>query len=147
MIIDRIDKLSRYARMDARFMTAVTSLRELPRGIAEGRYPIDDDMFLLIQTPQTARLEEGSFEAHQKYVDIQVLLEGEEMISYADPADLKVHAAYDEERDIALFKGPDNAVKISTGMFYVMFPGEAHKCCCHTTAGLPLKKAVFKIRA
>jgi biofilm protein TabA len=52
--------------------------------MAVGRYPIDgEQMFALVQSPMTQAWETGKAEFHSRYIDIQYLLEGEELIGYA----------------------------------------------------------------
>jgi biofilm protein TabA len=147
MIIDNVDNFSRYFSLDPRYKTADEQLKALPQGIRDGKYPISDDMYMMIQERRTGRVDEGSFETHEKYIDIQVVLEGEEVMSFADTGSLSEKQAYDAEKDIALYEGEGENVKVKAGTFYIMYPGEAHKGCCHYTKDLPVKKAVFKIKA
>ena len=73
------------------------------------------------------------FEAHKKYIDFQFVLEGEEYISYSNQDALIEVKEYAPEEDIILLKGKDNPIHVSSGMFYILFPEDAHKGCCHIT--------------
>ncbi|QBC42399.1 YhcH/YjgK/YiaL family protein [Iodobacter fluviatilis] len=71
--------------------------------MAVGRYPIDgEQMFALVQSPITQGWDAGKPEFHSRYIDIQYLLEGEELIGYAI-SDHTLSKKYDQlaERDIA----------------------------------------------
>jgi biofilm protein TabA len=147
MIIDKTAQLERYAPLDERLQMVAQALKTLPKDIPDGRYPLSDDVTMLIQVRTTAKLESGLFETHERFIDVQVILEGEEVLSFAELNDLAVSQPYDTDKDIAFYSGQGDLAVIRAGMFYLMYPGEAHKCCCHHAEGLPLKKAVFKIRA
>lgn len=114
-----------------------------------GRYPIDGDkMIAIVQTPMTQPWETGMPEFHQRYIDIQYLLEGEELIGYL-PANPTLENAKDQllERDIAFVHPQANETRLvlTPGMFAVFFPGELHKPCRALNTPMPIKKVVIKI--
>ena len=53
------------------------------------------------------------FEAHRKLWDLQLVLEGEEMIGAAPIETLTETVPYDEANDIAFYKGSGSTVKLS----------------------------------
>ncbi|AZN36594.1 YhcH/YjgK/YiaL family protein [Iodobacter ciconiae] len=118
-------------------------------GMESGRYPINGDlMFALIQTPQTQAWESGKPEFHSRYIDIQYLFEGEELIGYAPPNKtlLKTHDQL-KERDIA-FVAPitgESRLYLTPGMFAIFYPGELHKPCRASNQPMIIKKVVIKI--
>ena len=114
-----------------------------------GRYPIDGDkMIAIVQTPLTQPWETGMPEFHQRYIDIQYLLEGEEVIGFL-PADPTLERAKDQlnERDIAFVHPQANETRLvlTPGMFAIFFPGELHKPCRALNEPMPIKKVVIKI--
>ncbi|WP_027468748.1 YhcH/YjgK/YiaL family protein [Deefgea rivuli] len=117
--------------------------------MAPGRYPIDgDNMIAIVQTPLTQPWETGMPEFHQRYIDIQYLLEGEEVIGYL-PANLELERVTDQltERDIAFVHPQANETRLvlTPGMFAIFFPGELHKPCRALNAPMLIRKVVIKI--
>ena len=95
MIIDTIGHLERYFPIDARLHVVAEALETLPPDIADGRYPLSGDVTMLIQVRETAQLSQGLFETHERFIDVQVILEGEEVLSFADTKDLTEAQGYD----------------------------------------------------
>ncbi|WP_373974352.1 YhcH/YjgK/YiaL family protein [Chitinibacter sp. SCUT-21] len=117
--------------------------------LAPGRYPIEgDQMIAIVQNPQTQPWETGMPEFHQRYLDIQYLLEGEEVIGFsiAQP-DLPLATDQLTERDIAFVHPIENESKLvlSAGMFAIFFPGELHKPCRSLNQSQQIRKVVIKI--
>lgn len=54
---------------------------------------------------ETKPQEEIPFEAHKRYWDLQLVLEGEELLGYAPLAELTETVAYAEKDDIAFYRG------------------------------------------
>ena len=117
--------------------------------MAPGRYPLDGDkMIAIVQTPLTQPWASGMPEFHQRYIDIQYLLEGEEVIGFL-PANPELERVTDQlaERDIAFVHPQANETRLvlTPGMFAVFFPGELHKPCRALNTSMPIKKVVIKI--
>ncbi len=110
-----------------------------------GRHDVEgDELFCLIQDYNTKS--EGKLEAHNKYIDIQVVIRGNERIAYAERSVLTADGDFNDESDIGFFGGSGDPVFLREGDFAVFFPGDAH------APGLTAKgessrvrKAVFKI--
>lgn len=114
-----------------------------------GRHPIQGEkMIAIVQSPQTQPWETGMPEFHQRYIDIQYLLEGEEVIGYhIAQTDLALATDQLVERDIA-FVHPvplESKLILSPGMFAIFYPGELHKPCRSLAASQVIKKIVIKI--
>ncbi|AMC34709.1 YhcH/YjgK/YiaL family protein [Janthinobacterium sp. B9-8] len=136
--------------LPAAIETALDYLRSTDFSKMEiGRYPIDgEQMFALVQTPITQTWESGKPEFHARYIDIQYLLEGEELIGYAIANDTltKTHDQL-AERDIA-FVAPisdESRLYLKPGMFAIFYPGELHKPCRAVNEPMRIKKVVIKI--
>jgi len=97
----------------------------------------------------TKPAEEGQFEAHRKYIDVMIMIDGEEMIYVKEVNRLKeITQPYDEEKDI-LFAKPETdgtAVRLKPGMFCILFPQDAHIPGRISTTSMPVKKLVGKVR-
>ena len=89
MIIDTLDNLSLYAKLNPLFPKVVEFLKanDLNK-MASGKYEIEgDDLFVNITTAKSKAPDEAVLETHQKMIDIQVPLSGDETFGYT-PAGL-----------------------------------------------------------
>jgi YhcH/YjgK/YiaL family protein len=101
-------------------------LRLLP----DGRVDIDGDrVFALVQRYETVRTEAPMFEYHRKYIDVQFMAKGEEVIGWAITETMKITKAYDEKKDICfgmVKKGKWTPVLLQAGQTAVLWPEDAH---------------------
>ncbi|MFC4601113.1 YhcH/YjgK/YiaL family protein [Cohnella hongkongensis] len=114
-----------------------------------GKYEWDGErMFLLIQEPQTAPKAERKPEAHRRYADIQLLIEGREWIGCARRTDRSAVVEDElETKDYALYEDPEDEIGLvmSPGSFAIFFPSDLHRPCVCVGAPESIKKAVVKI--
>ena len=150
MIFDRIERVSAYAPQ-IRFAAEIDrfcrehELETLPAG----RYDIcGDDLYMNLQTAVTAPFPERSWESHDLYADLQLVVSGEESFG-ASCAALPEPQEARPESDIRIYKsmpGPVSVLTLSAGEFVFFAPGEPHMPCGTTGTPGTVKKAVFKIR-
>ncbi len=146
MIIDKFDNIRFYSGLLHNLesgLEAVAALR-IPE---VGRYEFDGGYFM-VQKGSTKPLAEGTFEAHRKYVDIQIILEGSEEVAWQDITDLTTATEYNQEKDAERLNGSfEHVMKISEGMFYIAFPHDGHKPVSHTEVPQTFTKIVMKLPA
>ena len=113
-----------------------------------GTYPVDDDIYYMVNEYETKYSREARYEAHQKYVDIQYMLEGEERMEFADVAALEVDEAYDSDRDVVFLKDPKtvDSFVVSAGDYRIFYPEDAHKPGLCIGEPCRVKKIVAKVR-
>lgn len=90
------------------------------------------------------------FEAHRRFIDIQVVLSGCETLYWAPLSSLSGRVDYDDAKDISFHDGPAGlAVPLSPGWFTVLFPDDAHKPGCVAPGAGParVRKLVIKVAA
>jgi biofilm protein TabA len=88
------------------------------------------------------------FEAHRRFIDIQVVLSGSETLYWAPLSSLQAREEYSEEKDISFHDGPAGvAVPLVPGWFAVLFPEDAHKPGCTQIDAGPaaVRKLVIKV--
>ena len=144
MIYDKIENIDLYNIPQE----AKDFIRSLKSDIDYGKRILNDKIYANVEEYKTR--ETGFFEAHKRYVDIQLLLSGEEIIEVTPAKNLKVKKEYDLNRDIAFyFDGDDyiTKVKLSAGSFAVLYPHEAHKPQMAYKSQINVKKVVVKILA
>ena len=70
--------------------------------IAKGKYPIDgDNVFASVTTDSTKNFDKTNWESHRKYIDLQYVIEGEELIGVYPVSKATVTKEYDEKRESA----------------------------------------------
>ncbi len=99
----------------------------------------------IVQEYDTKPLADGFLETHTRYIDIQYLITGEELIGYAPLAGQAVHTPYDTDKDIAFLEGAADPIRVQQGQFAVFFPHDAHMP--GRTMGEPkrVRKVVIKV--
>ncbi|WP_352402569.1 YhcH/YjgK/YiaL family protein [Synergistes jonesii] len=75
----------------------------------------------------TKPAEEIPFEAHKRYWDLQIVVEGEELIGYAPLESLSPKTPYDEENDVAFYEGEGQELKLARGLAILLAPWEGHR--------------------
>lgn len=144
MILDTLENSQQYESLIKNLKNGIEFIFH-SNHLKVGRYEFEGG-FALVQEGETCPIEEGIFETHQNYIDIQYMSKGSELLEWADVKDLKQKIPYSKEKDAAFFTGKGTVVEISEGMFYVMFPHDAHKACCHMDKKTDFRKIVVKCK-
>lgn len=143
MIYDELCNIDKYNLNNE----AVEFIKNLTKEIECKKYIINDDIYANIEEYTTK--DTGLFEAHKKYIDIQLLLSGEEIIEYTPLMGLKEKIAYDANKDIAFYNDGEKPIiklKLVPGFFTVLYPQDAHKPQLFTDSRQSVKKVVVKIK-
>ena len=151
MIYDSVDNIATYCDEDDAISIAVDFIEDFDLSQPDGRYEIHgDEVFALVQTVTTADASEKSFESHENYVDVQMVLEGVERhdLVLLDIEDLEIEQDYDSEKDVMLFKAPKHfsTIIMKPGMFVVYGPDDAHRPCCCVGKPGKIRKVCVKIK-
>lgn len=145
MIVDSIENISKYSFIS---QNVIDFIKGLSPAISEGHYDIDEESYANVDVYEPKLIEKCKFEAHKKYIDIQILLEGEEEIDCININHLDISEKYDENRDVMFFKDSDNIpdkIILKPSKFVFIYPHEAHKPQIKTNSQ-SVKKAVIKIK-
>ena len=85
-------------------------------------------------------------EAHRKFLDIQYIVKGKEVMGWADLADCTPTVDFNEEKDIGKYSGPFEFMTIHEGTCYVAFPEDAHMPGRHLDVPNDFVKVVVKLK-
>ena len=86
---------------------------------------------------------ESFFEAHRRYLDIHVMVEGAEYVDLANPDGL---AEFTHSGDFWGYHGQaEQRLLLRPGDFLVVFPADAHRLKIQTNGPAPVSKVVFKV--
>ena len=122
---------------------ATTDLESLELGEYE---IIGRDVYAIVSEYMPKEAKDCRFESHKKYIDLQYIISGEEMMGVTKPEGLEVIVPYTED---IMFYSPDgvDAVyeKAVPGKFFVFFPDNAHRPSMKSADGVSVKKVVVKV--
>lgn len=97
---------------------------------------------------ETKTRAEGFFESHRKYIDIQVVVVGEEIMEVIDLERIIAREPYDAERDLLLYgdKPEASVLRVHAGYAAVFFPADVHMPTLRLGESATLvKKTVLKV--
>ena len=144
MIIDDLKNIDQYHNIPKE---AADYLQILSGQSDSGHYELGNGIYANIDIYEPKMFEDCRFEAHKKYIDIQMLLEGQERLDYTNIERLEILQEYDETRDVMFFKDSSknfDSVILEPSKFVFIYPWEAHKPQISTGYKL-IKKVVVKI--
>jgi len=119
------------------------NLKELPLGIQEleGKH-----LFVNVQEYYGKDKSEAIFESHKKYIDIQYVIEGEEIIGLTTIDKAKVKEQYNEDKDITFYDSDEmEYLKATPENFFLFFPDDVHQPSITAVDSIQIKKIVVKI--
>lgn len=113
--------------------------------VEPGKIVLDGDkLFISVMEIEGKTPENAKMETHQKYIDIQVVLSGEECMGWTAVENC-IHPVeeYNAEKDIQFFTDkPTTYTTVHPGEFAVFFPADGH---APAIGNGPIKKAVVKV--
>ncbi|KAA2238905.1 DUF386 domain-containing protein [Chitinophaga agrisoli] len=148
MILDTLANAQRYHALGQKFVKAFEYLAATDLAALEkGKYEIDgDNIFAIINEYETVDPANEQMESHRKYIDVQYIVKGTELIGHDFLQQQQPSKAYDEDKDYMLFaERPPFFSHLEQGYFAVFFPTDLHMP--NIMAGTPtqVKKVVIKI--
>ncbi len=148
MIFDKLENYTTYAHLSENLKKGFEWLvNSYTLDTPEGKHVIaGDKVFAIVSSYKTKPYNEGEFESHKKYLDIQYIPEGEEMICVTGLENLTPKTDFDYSKDIVFHTGDGDPIRLPEGYFMVLFPQDGHKPGIMTgSERLPVKKVVVKV--
>lgn len=137
------------AGLPAPLIEAITAaLQAQPRHKAPGSYSLDGDrLFMNVMQFSTQPAAQKRAELHREYIDIQLLLDGEETIHYGVAGSARECDIWHDAEDYQLCDtiADRQSLVLTPGMFAVFMPGEPHKPGCSEGIAREIKKVVIKL--
>ncbi len=130
MILDSCACLGAYSALHPRFARVFSFLASAsPADLAEGRYEIDGGECYLMVSEGGLRAEaDAPLEAHDAYIDIQIVIRGVERYGWRDRGQCAApRGEFDAAKDIIFYDDrPSTCFTLTEGQFAIFFPGDAH---------------------
>ena len=142
--INQIQDIKRYFDLPDE---AIAFLEGLDSDTACGKYPFGEDCLVNVMTCDTSS-EFAHMEAHVLFVDVQILIDGEERIYYTDLERVKPETDYDAVKDRTFYYYDEDSsfVDYASGEAVILYPCDAHLPGRAVNAPMQVKKAVLKVR-
>lgn len=113
-----------------------------------GRHDIDGSrLFFLLSEDMTEPFAKRRAEYHARYLDIQIVLKGQEGMTYSTLPAGTPDTDWLADKDIAFLPEgeQEKTVVLSEGDFVVFYPGEVHKPLCAVGNPAQVRKVVVKV--
>lgn len=152
MIFDSAKNLDFYRNLgiEGRYAKAVDFLKNTDlENLANGKYEIDGkDVYANVMEYTTIPWEEAKYESHHDYTDIQYMIKGSEVLTYAPTDALNVSVPYNEAKDCVLYDNANPGVQavVKAGEYMIFNPWDGHKPKAAAGEPAPVKKVVVKIK-
>ncbi len=151
MILDMITNAAQYAGVHKGIDLALKEMAAYTaQNYSTGKKELDgDNVFLLCNEYETKNPDGALTEAHQKYIDVMYMVEGEETIFVKPVTKLQnITQAYDPSIEALLAQTDEDAtpVRLTAGSFVVLFPQDAHAPACWVDGPKTVKKIIGKVR-
>lgn len=113
-----------------------------------GKTALDgENLFASIAEYFPRKREEVRYESHQKYIDIQYVIKGEEIMGITTRDKVTDDEAYNEENDITFYKSENGDYRLATPRnFLVFFPDDMHRPSISSGDSVMVKKVVVKVK-
>jgi biofilm protein TabA len=150
VVIDKIANVKFYTGLEPTIAKGLALLKDIDfHSVSDGKYAIDgDDLFYIVERSETKPFRAGKLEAHQKYIDIQYLVSGEEVLAHSLLDNLHILDSYNNEKDVAFYQLPEKVTTLYLlpGMFCIFFPHDAHLPMRFLEQKQQVLKVVMKIK-
>ncbi|MDR3079230.1 MAG: YhcH/YjgK/YiaL family protein [Rickettsiales bacterium] len=152
MIFDSIEHIRNYRALGAHMGKAIEWIEGVDLASLEPKreYPLDGrDVYAFLQEYDTFHSYEKNFEGHLRYMDIQWVISGAEVMEVKlKSGDEKEEVPYDETKDIYKVRTAEEArILVREGRFALFFPWDLHKpslSCSYDSRRV--RKIVIKVR-
>ena len=147
MIVDSVKGFEKYKGLHEKFGKVYEYIRKNDlQAMAPGEYEIDGPgVRCTIEEKEAKGFDDIKLEVHDVFIDIHILLEGNETIGFRDRGQCVGSILnYDEGRDVAFpEEAPEVYVNLDPGNLVICFPSDAH---APLLGNGRIKKAIIKVK-
>jgi len=151
MIVDNLSNSKMYYGLSDKFEKAFDFIKKVAEENLEvGKYEIEGtEVYGLVQEYTSKDYEQGKFEGHRKYIDIQYIISGIETIEVIDISKAKANTEYNNVKDIEFYDNNEKtgSVVLEDGEYAILYPNDIHKPgLAFKGENSPVKKIVVKVK-
>ncbi len=150
MIVTDLKHIDHQVSMTPALNRAMDFLRRQDlHNLADGKVGIDGDcVFALVQRYETLMAAAPKFEYHRRYIDVQYIVSGEEVIGWSPMDMMAITEAYDADKDIGfgtVIKDKWTPLLLQAGQLAVLYPEDGHAPKLAAHAPSIVTKIVVKV--
>lgn len=157
MVIDNLENLTNYEGLHPTFPKAFSYLKMLlESGAADGRHEpseqaANEAFYVNLMTGTAQPKDDAVAESHRKYIDVQVVIDGAELMCVPAAKELPaVTTDYQEDKDYMLYAPVSvsacHQLRVHAGQFVIFFADELHAPMIGLdTTPTTVRKAVLKV--
>ncbi|MEM7145858.1 MAG: YhcH/YjgK/YiaL family protein [Verrucomicrobiota bacterium] len=112
--------------------------------------PVAEGIGVKMVKYETQESDKGRYESHRHHADIQVCLEGSELIDVTPTDSLEPSTEWDAEEDLTFYHPPiasPTTISFTQGKLLVLYPEDAHRCATRDGVNSQVRKLVFKVHS
>lgn len=148
MIIDTLSNAEKYFCLHPSFAKAFEYIKSQDlENIEIGRYEINAELKAIVSNKPGMTADESSakFECHNKNIDIQFCIKGEEQIGWKPRGNCTQQKGdYNAEKDVVFYNDrPDMFFQLTNNQFAIFFPEDVHAPMIGKSE---IKKMVIKVK-
>lgn len=147
--IEWLRKPATCSNIQERVNNALAYLKNLDmNNLCEGKTNVDPNFYYTIQRYNTKDISECHFESHKKYVDIQIMVEGAELMDLTDISRMNIKQDYNSETDFMLWNEPERFTRttLQKGDYIIIYPETAHRGAIKMEKNSNVLKIVGKVK-
>lgn len=146
MIKDLLKNSKTYSNLSENLKIGLEWLEKIDlKNIQDGKYVINDNVYANVQTYTTK--DNAKYESHKKYIDIQYIVEGEELVGVTDLSNCRSCIEYDKDKDLEFYDitCEEELIQLKEGQFLILYPHDVHKPSIKKGINSIVKKIVVKV--
>lgn len=147
MIFGNIENLNEYSFLEAKVAKCFAYAKEHDlKNFEKGSHTIDGERFFVnIVEYETTTPENRFWEAHKKYLDVHLMLNGEEQIDLNFLQNMDVKAFVEKDDFVPMDGEKNSSVILRNGDFLICYPQDGHRTAVRVQDSQKIKKAIFKV--
>ncbi|MFA9389019.1 MAG: YhcH/YjgK/YiaL family protein [Prolixibacteraceae bacterium] len=147
MVLDQLANAQLYMDLSPRLKKGLEYISTTDFStVPAGKYELDGQLiYAMVNEYETKPSEACKLEAHLKYIDIQLMVEGEEQVGYAMKTTQLPTEAYNPDKDVMFFKEKVCFFSFTKGQFAIFYPSDLHQPGINTKHPSPVRKVVVKV--
>lgn len=128
---------------------ALDFIRKNGKTIEDGKVELDGkNLYINFMTYESKERSACKYEAHENYIDVQYVIEGEEAMPVTTRENMSEKAPYDPVKDVTFYNDDKEGTfcVMKAGDYVVVFPDDVHMPKVMVNGPTRVKKAVAKIK-
>ena len=112
----------------------------------KGSHPIDGErLFVNVVEYETTRPENRFWEAHRNYLDVHLMLDGQEQIDLNFIENMEQKEYVEKDDFLPMDGAPNSHVVLRPAHFLICYPEDGHRTAVAVDGPEKIRKAIFKV--